>query len=481
VGDSSDSGLKRHFGLWQATALNVTMIVGAGVFITIPLMLGYLPGPAALLGWLAVGALVLVDSLVWSELGAALPGSGGSYVYLLECYGPRRWGRLMAFLFIWQFLLSGPLELASGLIAVDAFAQALSPAFAAFNDAHAWKLDLWPEQKLAMTFSPARLGCAALGGLLVGLLYRRVEALGRLTLLFGVGVLAAAAWIVCEGALRFDPARAFDTTGVPAWEPGAFFDGLGAVVVLALYSYLGYYNICYIGDEVRDPGRTIPRAILLSAALVCVLFVGLHLAMLGTVGWQEALDASKDSSIWNLPGAFMRRARGDWAAQTLLVLLIASCLASAFAGLLGYSRIPYGAARSGHFFAAVGRVHPAHRIPHVSLLLVGGLTLFWSFFDLENVIKALVTTRILAQFLAQAAGVVLLRRSQPRRERPFRMGLYPLPCLVAAAGWLAVWLATGWIYVVLSLATLTAGALAFLAWSWRVGTWPFEADGPSAV
>src|SRR3954454_10493944 len=100
------------------------MIVGAGVFITIPLMLKELPGPWALLGWLIAGALILVDGLIWSELGAALPGSGGSYLYLLESYGPKRWGRLTAFLFIWQFMLSGPLELASGLIAMDVFSQA---------------------------------------------------------------------------------------------------------------------------------------------------------------------------------------------------------------------------------------------------------------------------------------------------------------------------------------------------------------------
>src|SRR5262245_5504074 len=86
--------LVRGIGPWQATALNVTMIVGAGVFGVIPDMLGVLPGPYALLGWVAAGALIFVDGLVWSELGAAMPGSGGSYQYLLECYGRDRWGRL---------------------------------------------------------------------------------------------------------------------------------------------------------------------------------------------------------------------------------------------------------------------------------------------------------------------------------------------------------------------------------------------------
>jgi amino acid transporter len=471
VGET-DGGLKRHFGLWQATALNVTMIVGAGIFLVIPPILQKVPGPAALLAWLAVGALALVDGLIWSELGAALPGSGGSFVYLLECYGPRGWGRLMAFLFIWQFLLSGPLELASGLIAVDSFAQAASPALAEWNHAWTWKWVLWND--LGMTFSPVRLGCAGLGGLLVFLLYRRVESLGRLTLLFGAGVLVAAAWIIVAGAFHFDPARAFAAPTAADTPEGPFALRLGRAMVLALYSYLGYYNICYLGGEVRDPGRTIPRAILLSAAFVCLLFVALHLAMLGQVPWQEARAAWQKDQSYNLPAEFMARVQGDTAARVLLGLLIVSCLASVFSGLLGYSRIPYGAARTGHFFSVLGRVHPGHRIPHVSLLLVGALTLFWSFFDLQAVIDMLVSTRLLVQFCAQAAGLMLLRHRQPFLQRPFRVPLYPWPCLLALCGWLALWLATGTEYVTFGLATLGAGLVAFLAWSWHGRTWPFN-------
>jgi amino acid transporter len=520
VGGSS-GGLRRHFGLWHATAVNVTMIVGAGIFVTIPPILEHLPGPAAQLPWLAVGALILVDGLVWSELGAALPGSGGSFVYLLECYGPRRWGRLMAFLFIWQFLLSGPLELASGLIAADSFVQGCSPALADLDKDHTWKWDLWPPppavpeeaalavntwalaaqgqfqqplavgpapylvgvaqmatpssaQHLTMTFSPTRLGLAGLGLLLIILLYRRIENLGRLTLLFGAGVLAASGWVLLAGAANFDRARVLDASGAGPLAPWEFAAGLGAAAVLALYSYLGYYNVCYIGDEVRDPGRTIPRAILLSAGLVCLLFVALHLAMLGTISWRDALKGFKEDDSYNLPAAFMKLLEGTRASQVLMGLLIVSCLASVFSGMLGYSRIPYGAARSGHFFAALGKVHPTHRIPHVALLLVGGLTLFWSFFDLGPVIDALVSTRLPIQFAAQAVGVMLLRRRQPLLARPFRIPLYPLPCLLALAGWLAVWLATGWLFVVLGLATLAAGVIAFVLWSWRGRTWPFD-------
>jgi amino acid transporter len=466
--------LRRHFGLWQAVALNVSMVVGAGVFVFIPQILGQLPGAWALVAWLATGILVLLDGLVWSEFGAAIPGSGGSYLYLLESYGRQRWGRLMAFLFIWQFLLSGPLELASGFIAVDGFAQGVSQDFAKFNKDHSKRIRLLAvndseEDDLAITISPARVGCAVVAVGLVVLLYRRVEFLGRLTLLFGIGVLVACGWIIAEGLGAFESARAL---ALPA-PPENFTPRLGQAMVLTIYCYLGYYNICYIGDEVHHPSRTIPRAVLLSVLIVSLLFVALHLSMLGTVSWEHAAAQAQTGSSYNLPRDFIHRVRGETAAQVVLLVLIGSCAASAFAGLLAYARVPYGAARAGHFFAAVGRVHPTHGIPHVALLLVGAWTAFWSFFDLGTVVNAFIATRIPTQFVAQTAGLMLLWRTQPTRERPYRMALYPLPCVLALGGWLFVYVMMGTAYIVFSAVAMAAGVVAFLAWSRWCGTWPF--------
>jgi amino acid transporter len=464
MGEPHGDGLQRHFGLTQATALNITMVIGAGIFATIPLMLRHLPGPYALLGWICAGVLVLLDSLIWSELGAAMPSSGGSYVYLRECYG-RRWGRLMAFLFIWQFLISGPLEIASGLIAIDGFSSALSPRWSEFNESHTWAWKLCAEPELTFTVSPARLTCVGLGLLILFLLYRNVKALGRWTMTFWVGVLAACAWVLIEGWIRFDPARAFDWNIPTDRNPKHPAMALGAAMALAMYSYLGYYNICYIGDEVRDPGRTIPRAILISAVFVGLLFVGLHLAMLGTISWHEVPIDDKELKNYSLAAVFMQRIHGSWAAQLLTVLLIWGCLGAAFAGLLGYSRIPYGAARQGHFFRFIGRIHPGHRIPHVSLFLVGGLTLFWTFFSLEVVINALITTRILVQFVGQIVGVALLRRLRPELKRPFRIWLYPVPCGLALVGWLYLFIASEPLYIWIGTGTVVAGLLAYLIWS----------------
>jgi amino acid transporter len=466
-------GLQRHFGLWQATALNVSMIVGAGVFAMIPLMLGKLPGPYALLGWLGAGLLIMLDGLVWSELGAALPGSGGSYLYLLESYGRQRWGRLMAFLFVWQFLISGPLEVGSGLIAMSGFLAGAWPELGSFDGEEPWRLVLLEDPALAISVSPARLVALGLGALILVLLYRRIAILGRLTVALWLGVLAVIAWILLEGLLHSRLDVAFDFSGAAARWPADFATGLGGAMLLAMYAYLGYYSVCYIGDEVRDPGRTIPRSILLSAALVCVLFVGLHLAVLGTIRWQDVPTSDKALETYSLPAEFMDSLHGEGAKDLVTVLLVWTCFGSVFAGLLGYSRIPYAAARHGHFFAALGQVHPRHRIPHVSLLVVGGLTLLWSFFDLQSVINALIVTRILEQFVGQIIGVMLLRRLQPDRPRPYRIWLYPLPCLLALVGWLYLYCSAGWMYIGLGLVTLLAGVLVFVLWSWRTGQWPF--------
>jgi len=310
--------------------------------------------------------------------------------------------------------------------------------------------------------------------LILALLYRRMKSLRWLTVTVWLGVLAVIGWILVEGALRFDPHVAFDFSGAASAWPADFGTGLGGAMILAMYSYLGYYNVCYIGEEVRDPGRTIPRSILLSAILVCVLFVGLHLAMLGVVPWR---DVPTDSDTYSLPAEFMRRIHGDWAAVVVTGFLIWSCFGSAFAALLGYSRIPYAAARHGHFFSVFGRLDGRRHIPHISLLLVGALTLFWTFFDLGDVINALITTRILEQFIGQIVAVVLLRSHQPDRPRPFRMWLYPVPCGVALVGWLYVYGSAGWPFIVFGLATLAAGGLVFLVWTSWTRQWPFGEAG----
>lgn len=465
--------LQPHFGLLQATALNVTLIVGAGVFVTIPYMLRELPGPYAVLGWVAGAVLMLLDGLIWSELGAALPGSGGTYTYLLESYGRDRWGRPAAFLFIWQFLISGPLELASGLIAIAGFSNALDAGYAQWNASHRIEahLAVTDQINLGLILDPSRLLAIGLGLLVIALLYRRIATLGKLTVTLWIGVLAVIAWVLIEGAAAGNLRQILDFSAISA--PESLWRKMGAATLLAMYSYLGYYNVCYIGDEVRNPGRTIPRAIILSALLVGTLFVAVHLSLLSVVPWQSVPATDEGLRDYSLVAAFMTHRHGDWAATLATVLLIWCCFGSVFAGMLGYARIPYGAATQGHFFSIMGRVHPQRRIPHISLLFVGAMTVAWSLFDLESVIKALVVTRILEQFVAQIFGVMRLRRTRPDLPRPYRIWLYPVPCILALAGWIWLYVAAEIEFIAFGLIALGLGVAAFLVWARRTRGWPF--------
>ncbi|MFO0936997.1 MAG: APC family permease [Gemmataceae bacterium] len=452
--------LDRGIGFWQATAINITQIVGAGVFATIPLILGVLPGAYGLLAWLVAGVLIFCDGLIWSELGAALPSSGGSYHFLRECYGRNSWGRLMSFLFVWQILISGPLEIGSGLTAAAQFSIAVSPRYATFDKDHTTQIEIAIEQakegedakKVGITFSPSRIFGLALGVVIIALLSRRIATLGKLSVFFLIGILGVIVWVLFEGALHFDPKLALAvSTTPPAKGYGA---ALGAGMAFAIYSYLGYYNVCYLGDEVKNPSRTIPHAVLTSVVAVIILFTLVHLAITGTVPMEEALK-EKD----NLTAFFMTRVRGEWAGIIVSILLVGSCFASAFSGMLGYSRVPYAAALDGHFFKWFAAVNPKTHIPLRSLLLIGGLSLFWSLFSLDAIISALIATRILEQFVAQAIGLMLYRKSG--RPLPWRMWLYPLPCLLALFGWIFVYATTEWLYIFIGAATLVVGAIVY--------------------
>lgn len=450
---SSTSSLPRRFGLLQATALNMTNMMGVGPFITIPLLMTALGGPQAMLGWLMALLIVIPDGMVWSELGSALPGSGGSYVYLREGFGRERWGRLAAFLFIWQFILSGPLEIASGYIG---FAQYLGY--------------LWP----SLSTLQYALIAAAVGILNLVLLYRPISSLGPLTVTLWAGSLLTTAAVIVTGVFHFSPAIAFD------FPPGAFnfsigfLIGLGAASRIGIYDYLGYYDICYIGDEVKEPARVIPRSILTSIVLVAIIYILINLSVIGVVPWREFVPAESHPSSRFIVSVFMEKIYGRTAATFFTAAILWTGFGSVFALLLGYSRIPFAAANDGYFFKAFGRLHPAKPFPYISLLVVGAVSIVCSFFSLGLVIDALITTRILVQFMGQIAALTLLRRRGGERPGTYRMWLYPVPSLVALAGWIFVFATSDLRVILFGLGTLVAGVLVFGLWSWRAQRWPFQ-------
>jgi amino acid transporter len=449
--------LLRRFGLLEATALNMTNMIGIGPFITIPLLLSTLGGPQAMLGWLVALLITISDGMIWSELGAAMPGSGGSYVYLREGFGRETAGRMMGFLFIWQFILSGPLEIASGYIG---FAQYLG---------YIWTGITRPQSMIVIT---------ALGALNIILLYRKITFIGKLTISLWIGTILTALAVIVSGALHFDRRLAFD------FPPGAFnfslgfLFGLGAAARIGIFDYLGYYDICYIGEEVRNPGRTIPRSIIISVIVVAIIYIAINFSIIGVVPWRQFVPADKHPESAFIVSIFMEKLYGVRVATVFTAMVLWTAFGSVFALLLGYSRVPYAAALDGYFFKIFGRLHQTKNFPFISLLVIGVISIICSFFSLGMVIDALITTRILVQFIGQILAVSLLRRNQPGLHRPYLIWLYPLPNLVALFGWVFVFATTDWPIIVFGMGTLGLGLACFLVWSWHTEQWPFVRQLP---
>ena len=431
-------GLQRGFGLLQATALNMSNMIGAGPFITIPLMIATMGGPQCMAGWLLGTILAVCDGLIWSELAAAMPGSGGTYLYLRESFRHTRWGRLLPFLFIWQFAFSGPLEIASGYIG---FAQYVG---------YFWR---------SMGPVGSKLVAAAVGVLVVALLYRRITAVARLTVVLWIGTLITVAWVIGSGLMHFDPRLAFHFPPKAFSFSLGFLLGLGGAVRIAMYDFLGYYDICYVGGEVRNPERVIPRAIIISVVLVALIYSAMNLVIIGVVPWRDAMQSPY------IAAEFMDRIYGGWAGGAVTILILWTTLGSVFALMLGYSRVPYAAALDGYFFSAFARLHPTERFPHVSLLVIGIMSIAASLLTLGWVIDALLVGRILIQFIGQIAALRILRARRPDIERPFRIWLYPLPALIALVGWIFLFVTADFRFILFGLGTLAAGIAVF--WYWR--------------
>jgi APA family basic amino acid/polyamine antiporter len=433
-------GLVRGLGLLQATALNMTNMVGVGPFITIPLIIAAMGGPQCMLGWLAGAILSICDGMVWTELATAMPGSGGSYLFLKQTFSKSRLGQVLPFLFIWQFIVSGPLEVGSAYIGISQYATYLFPS-----------LGPWQSRLLTVV-----LGAAA-----IALLYRQIHSIGKLMVLLWAGMLLTVGSVIVSGVIhiaRFGPGPAFD------FPPGAFsFSvgfalGLGRAMLIAMYDFLGYYAVCYVGGEVRNPEYVMPRSILFSVIIVSTFYAVMNFSVMAVVPWREAVQSKL------VMATYMEKLYGTWAAGTLTALVLWTAFAAAVAVLLGYSRIPYAAALDGHFFKPFARLH-AKQFPYVSLLVMGVLSIVAGLFSLERVVSALLTGRILIQFITQIFAVHYLRKYRPDIERPFKVWLYPLPNAIALLGWTYIFLTSGWGYIVFGVLTLVAGVIAF--WIWR--------------
>ncbi|HWB62758.1 MAG TPA: amino acid permease [Chitinophagales bacterium] len=426
--------LIRGLNLWQAVAVNTIDMVGIGPFVTLSFIMGAMSGPLCLLAWLMGALLAFADGAVWAELGAKWPEAGGSYVFLQKLYGENKGGRLMAFLFTWQTIIQAPLVIASGAIGFSMYLTYLLPL--------------------------STLGQKAVSGVLVmlvtAMLYRKITDIGKISLAFGSVVVVTIIWIIAGGFTHFNSAMAFALPQSGVHFDGAFFKSLGSAGTKAIYCYLGYYNVCHLGAEIKSPERNIPRSIFLSVAIIAVLYLLMQTAVLGVVPWLEAKDSSFIISL------FIEKTYGPYAAQVATALILLIAVSSLFAVMLGYSRVPYAAAANGNFFRVFSKLHPTKHFPHVSLLVLGAVAFVFSLlFKMKEVITAIIVMRILVQFVAQALGIMAWHQKHKTETMPYRMWLFPLPPLAAIGIWLFIFFSADWVYIAAALGIIATGGLLY--------------------
>ncbi len=442
----AEQKLERRLGLMQATAINMIDMVGIGPFITLPMVIGLMNGPWFLYAWLAGAVLSFVDAMVWSELGAAFPKAGGSYNFLKEAYGQHKAGKFMSFLFVWQTMIQAPLVIASAAIGFASYFSYLVP----------------------LTTFASKSVSGGVVVLIVVLLYRKIEAIGNISVFLWAGVIITMLWIIGGGIAHgnFISPVAHMNDGLTV--NSAFVAAIGFASVKTVYSYLGYYNVCHLGGEIINPSRNIPRSMFLSIAGITALYLLMNVSVTSVIPWNIAKDSPFVLSI------FMKELLGNTAANILTMLILWVAFASVFSATLGYSRIPYAAAADGAFFKVFAKLHPTKHFPYISLLFLGGVAFIFSLlFRLGEVISAILAMRILVQFIGQAIGLILLRKSRSKQDFPYKMPLFPLPVILGIGIWLFILWSTGWQMVSYGLIVISTGTIVYFIKAKMNKEWPF--------
>jgi len=460
--------LHRQLNLKSAIALNMLEMIGVGPFITLPLIVAAMGGPQAMLGWILGAALAMCDGLVWAELGAAMPEAGGSYAFLQQIYGPRQAGRWISFLFAWQYTLSGPLVIASGAVGLAQYASFLYPAI---------RHPLFRYPLLSHLTGVTLLAIFACL-LTVILLYRSLRIIEKFARVLCAGAVLTLLTVIFAGFTHFHVRQAF-TFPAHAFQPTPlFFAGLASAMLIASYDYWGYYTICFVGGEVKDPGRTIPRSILWSIAIIAVLYIAMSTSVLGVIPWQELARNTHGDTRFAVVAVVMQRTFGIIPARIIALLVIWTAFGSLFAAMLGGSRIPYAAAVDGNFFKGLAHLHPRGAFPDRALLLLGGVACLCCFLPLATLIESMIVIRLAMTFLLQQIGVIVLRFRRPDLFRPFRMWLFPVPALFAISGSFFIlsarFKADRQIWIALAVAV--TGTVAYAIRAYVQKDWPFKPD-----
>ncbi len=407
----------RKINLLQATSINMIDMVGIGPFVVMPFVVAQFNSGLFIWAWIFGAFTALMDAMIWSELGAKYPLAGGTYNFHRIAFGEKG-GRLMSFLFVWQTSIQAPLVVASASIG---FAQYLT---------YIVPMDLW-QQKIVS------------GGLVILaflLLYRKIETIGKISVIMGTIVILTITWIIISGLLNQQQTIKLIPSGNESFFSLAFWAAIGHASVKTVYAYLGYYNVCHLGGEIKNPGKNIPRSIFISIIGITTLYLLMNISVMGVMPWQSVNADDK-----YLVSSFMEQLYGHQAGIIVTVLILCIAFSSLFAVILGYSRVPYAAAVDGNFFKPFAKLHPTKNFPYISLIVLCALGFVFSLlFKLSEVISSILAMRIIVQFIAQGVGVTLLRKSYGTKDLPYKMWLFPLPVILSIAIWIFLFISTGW-------------------------------------
>jgi len=407
----------RKINLLQATSINMIDMVGIGPFVVMPFVVAQFNNGLFIWAWIFGAFTAFMDAMVWSELGAKYPLAGGTYNFHRIAFGERG-GKLMSFLFVWQTSIQAPLVVASASIG---FAQYLT---------YIVPLDIW-QQKIVS------------GGLVMLvfiLLYRKIETIGKISVVMGTIVVLTIIWIIISGLLNQQHPVKLIPTGKESFFTYAFWAAVGQASVKTVYAYLGYYNVCHLGGEIKNPGKNIPRSIFISVFGIATLYLLMNISVMGVMPWELVKADDK-----YLVSSFMQQLYGTKAGVLVTILILCIAFSSLFAVVLGYSRVPYAAAVDGNFFKPFAKLHPTKNFPYISLIVLCTLGFIFSLlFKLAEVISSILAMRIVIQFIGQAVGVVMLRKRFGEKDLPFKMMLFPLPVILSIVIWAFLFVSTGW-------------------------------------
>ena len=425
----------RKINLLQATSINMIDMVGIGPFVVMPFVVARFDNGLFIWAWVFGAFTALVDAMTWSELGAKYPLAGGTYNFHRIAFGEKG-GKLMSFLFVWQTSIQAPLVVASAAIGFAQYLTYLVP------------LEFW-QQKIVS------------GGLVILvflLLYRKIETIGKISVVMGSIVVLTIIWIISSGLMNQQQPVKILPTGTESFFTLAFWAAIGNASVKTVYAYLGYYNVCHLGGEIKNPEKNIPRSIFISIFGITTLYLLMNISVMSVIPWQ-----SVNANDRYIVSSFMEIIYGHQAGVIITVLILCVAFSSLFAVVLGYSRVPYAAAVDGNFFKQFAKLHPTKNFPHISLIFLCGLGFIFSLFmRLGDVISSILAMRIVVQFIAQGVGVSLLRKRFGAKDLPFKIWLFPIPVIISIGIWIFLFISTEWFALWGSLIAVVGVAFYFL-------------------